>query len=233
VDTALAEENAVSTRGRATAFARVALILSKVTDAQEATALARDAALRLGVDPTQLWIEAQRLQGSLRKPAPAPTPPSVPPAERDLLALLVQHADARAALLPILEGEDLSHPGLRSLLAALKEQATEPPEALMPRLPGEIERGLLAALLMEDRPWPDPGLLIAEYGKRYEIRRRLRQIRQVTQAIAQAQGAGDPALPWLEAQLRELQRQAEALREFALVSRRPAAEAARPSEGGA
>ena len=219
VETAITEENATSTRGKATAFARVALILAKVTDSQEATELARNAALKLGVDPTQLWIEAQRLQGALRKPAPATAPApagvNLPAAERDLVSLLVQNGEARAALLPILEEEDLSHPGLRSVMGALKAAPQESPEALMPHLPGETERGLLAALLVEERTWPEQAPLIAEYQKRAEIRRRTRQIRQVTQAIAQAQASGDPALPTLEAQLRDLQRQAEELRELA------------------
>ena len=219
VETAITEENATSTRGKATAFARVALILAKVADSQEATELARDAALKLGVDPTQLWFEAQRLQGALRKPAPATAPApagvNLPAAERDLVSLLVQNGEARAALLPILEEEDLSHPGLRSVMGALKAAPQESPEALMPHLPGETERGLLAALLVEERTWPEQAPLIAEYQKRAEIRRRTRQIRQVTQAIAQAQASGDPALPTLEAQLRDLQRQAEELRELA------------------
>ena len=225
VDAALAEENAASTRGRATAFARVALILSKVTSAAEATELARAAALRLGVDPTQLWIEAQRLQGALLKPAhpsqasgsPSPTVPAV---ERDLLALLVQNAGARAALLPVLDEEDLTHPAFRAILAAMKTVPAESPEVLMSHLPGEAERGLLAALLVEERVWPEPGPLIAEYLKRSEIRRRTREIRLVTQDIAQAQAAGDPALPRLEAQLRDLQRQAQELRELATTESR-------------
>jgi hypothetical protein len=37
----------------------------------------------------------------------------------------------------------------------------------------------------------------------------------VSQAIAQAQASGDPALPQLQAQLSDLQRQAEELRELA------------------
>ena len=219
VETAIGEENTTAPRGKATAFARVALILAKVTDSQEATELARDAALKLGVDPTQLWIEAQRLQGALRKPAPptAPAPAGVnlPSAERDLVSLLVQNPDVRAALLPVLVEEDLAHPALRAILAALKTVTAESPEALMPHLPGDTERGLLAALLVEERAWPDTTPLIAEYLKRFEMRRRARQIRQVSQAIAQAQASGDPALPQLQAQLSDLQRQAEELRELA------------------
>ncbi len=219
VETAIGEENTTAPRGKATAFARVALILAKVTDSQEATELARDAALKLGVDPTQLWIEAQRLQGALRKPAPAtalaPAGVNLPSAERDLVSLLVQNPDVRAALLPVLVEEDLAHPALRAILAALKTVTAESPEALMPHLPGDTERGLLASLLLEDRAWPEPAPLIAEYLKRFEMRRRARQIRQVSQAIAQAQASGDPALPQLQAQLSDLQRQAEELRELA------------------
>ena len=88
----------------------------------------------------------------------------------------------------------------------------------MPHLPGDTERGLLAALLVEERTWPETAPLIAEYQKRAEIRRRARQIRQVTREIAQAQATGNPALPQLEAQLRELQRQAEELRELATTN---------------
>ena len=57
--------DSATARGRNTAHARVALILSKVANAEEATALAREAARRLGVDSTQLWIEAQQLQGAV------------------------------------------------------------------------------------------------------------------------------------------------------------------------
>jgi DNA primase len=219
VETAIGEENTAAPRGKATAFARVAMILAKAADSQEATELARDAALKLGVDPTQLWIEAQRLQGALRKPvpatAPAPAGVALPAAERDLLALLVQNPDVRATLLPVLDEEDLAHPALRAILGAMKTVAAESPETLMPHLPGETERGLLAALLVEERQWPEPGPLVAEYLKRFEMRRRARQIRQVSQAIAQAQASGDPALPELQARLSDLQRQAEALRELA------------------
>jgi DNA primase len=218
VEAALGEEDTQSQRGRATAFARVALILAKVSDSQEAADLSREAARRLGVDPTQLWIEAQRLQGSLRRPAPAATPAGVPPVEKDLLALLLERPDARRALLPALEAEDVSHAGLRALLAALKALPEVSPEALMPHLPGEAERGLLAALLLEERRPADPALLIAEYARRAEMRRRARQIRQVTQEIARAQAAGDPALGELQARLTELERQARELRELAVTN---------------
>jgi hypothetical protein len=45
----------------ASLFARIVSIVSQVTDAREAALLSREAALKLGFDATQLWIEAQRL----------------------------------------------------------------------------------------------------------------------------------------------------------------------------
>src|SRR5262249_12521166 len=108
LDRALEEEDLSTSRGRAAAHAQAALLLSKVSRATEATELAREAARRLGVDATQLWIEAQQLQGSRargRRPArqePAnPRPWPLPTlAERDLLALLLHVEHARAELLP-------------------------------------------------------------------------------------------------------------------------------------
>ena len=235
---ALAEENLASPRGRATAHARVALVLSKVPNAEEATALAQQAARELGVDPTQLWIEAQQLQrsrfsqgrgggASARATLPSTGAGWPPPnlAERDLLSLLLQVEEARVSLLPGIEDDDIAHPGLRALLAALREAPGSPAEALMTALPGDGERGLLAALLLEERSWSDVRQQIGELQRRYEIRRRKKRIRQVTQAIIEAQATGDPALPQLEAELGQLQREAEAVRELSLT---PAAGPAAP-----
>jgi DNA primase len=225
MEKALAEEEMATARGRAAAHARAALILSKVPNAAEATSLAREAALRLGVDPTQLWIEAQRLQGSLRAggarsfdtgatPNNAETPrPSAH--ERDLMAFLLQVPEARSELLQTLEAEDLTHPGLRALVAALKGRPDVAPETLMAALEGEAERSLLAALLVEERSWADPGGMIIEYRRRYEIRHRLKRIREVSRAIAQAQASRDPSLSRLESELGELQRQAQEVRGLA------------------
>src|SRR5207237_65907 len=69
LDRAIADpEGATGPRSRVNAFARAALLLAKVGDSQEAATLSREAATKLGVDPTQLWIEAQRLQTALRRP---------------------------------------------------------------------------------------------------------------------------------------------------------------------
>jgi DNA primase len=229
LERALGEEDLSTTRGRSTAHARVALLLSKVPNAEEATALAREAARRLGVDSTQLWIEAQQLQGARarkgRLDRPADTgatsaapdsaqawpPPSLP--ERDLLLMLLHEEQARIGLLPYLEEEQITHPGLRAVLGALR-RAPEgmAPEALMGELGGEAERSLLAALLMEQREWTDIQIQVTDLQKRYDIRRRKQRIRELSLAITQAQATGDPVLALLEAELRKLQDQAQAVR---------------------
>jgi hypothetical protein len=221
----------------------VALILSKVANAEEATTLAREASRRLGVDSTQLWIEAQQLQGARargRRPEPLAAsgpgtgesdswPPPVP-FERDLVALLLQVDEARGELLPLLAEEDLVHPGLRLVLAALRRTPGGAAEALMVELEGDRERALLAGLLVEERQWGDTHSHVAELKRRYHIRHRKDRVRQVTRAIVEAQASGDPALPALEDELRELQRdlqrEAEAVRELALA--RPGSPSQRP-----
>jgi DNA primase len=243
LERALAEEDLTTPRGRANAHARVALILSKVAGAEEATALAREASRRLGVDSTQLWIEAQQLQGARargRRPEPlaesgqgageSDTWPPPIPFERDLVALLLQVEDARIELLPVLGDEDLVHPGLRLVLAALRRIPGGAAEALMVELEGDRERALLAGLLVEERQWGDTHSHVAELKRRYHIRHRKDRVRQVTRAIVEAQASGDPALPALEEELRELQRdlqrEAEAVRELALA--RPGSPSQRP-----
>ncbi|MGH7412738.1 MAG: DNA primase [Candidatus Rokuibacteriota bacterium] len=245
LEKALGEEDLTTSRGRANAHARVSLILSKVANAEEATALARDASRRLGVDSTQLWIEAQQLQGARARGRRSQQltesgrgagesdawPPPVP-FERDLVALLLQVEEARAELLPVIEDEDVIHQGLRLVLAALRRTPDGAPEALMAELEGERERGLLAALLVEDRSWVDTHSHVAELKRRYHIRHRKHRVSQVTRAIIEAQATGDPALPALEGELRglqrDLQREAEAVRELALA--RPGLPRQRPAD---
>ena len=234
LEKAFADEDLTTARGRSNAHARVALILSKVANAEEATTLAREAARQLGVDSTQLWIEAQQLQGarargrrseqltqSGRGAAESDAWPPPIPFERDLVALLLQVDEARAELLPVLTDEDVAHQGLRLVLTALRRTPGALPEALMAELPGDRERGLLAALLVEDRKWGDTHSHVAELKRRYHIRHRKHRVHQVTRAIIDAQATGDPALPALEDELRglqrDLQREAEAVRELALA----------------
>jgi DNA primase len=245
LEKAFGEEDLNTPRGRANAHARVALILSKVANAEEATALAREAARRLGVDSTQLWIEAQQLQGARargRRPETSAsaarevgTPDSWPPPvpfERDLVALLLQVDEARAELLPLLEENDVVHPGLRLVLAALRRAPDGAPEALMAELTGIPEQGLLASLLVEERKWADTHSHVSELKRRYHIRHRKQRVSRVTRAIIDAQATGDPALPALEEELRglqrDLQREAEAVRELALA--RPGLPSQRPAD---
>ena len=229
----LGEEDLATSRGRATAHEKVAVMLSKVSNADEATSLSREAARRLGVDATQLWIEAQRLHGVRHRGARSEPhvgskkqleaspwrPPSL--AERDLLALLLQVDDARAELLDVIQDEDVAHPGLRGLLGALRRARAAAPEALLADLTSDAEKSLLASLLVEDRPWSDAHIIIEQLKKRYDIRRRKQRVRQVFEAIAQAQAVGDPSQPALEQELKSLQREAEAVRELALERRPP------------
>jgi hypothetical protein len=110
----------------------------------------------------------------------------------------------------------VAHPGLRSIVSALKEAPEAVPEALMSRL-GAPERGLLAAILVDDRPFTDVQGMIRELKKRYDIRRRKQRVHQVRLAIVEAQAVGDPSVPALAAELRSLQREAEAVRELAVT----------------
>ena len=228
---ALEAEDLGTERGRARAHARVSLLLSKVANAEEATGLARQAARQLGVDATQLWIEARQLQGARARQGRLDRPDSTPAgsidhwpapslAERDLLVLLLRVPEARAELLPLLEEEDVAHPGLRALMGALRHAPEGPVEALMPELASEGERGLLAGLLMDERDWPGWSAQIDEWRRRIDIRRRKRRIHQVTRAIVDAQTGGDPSQATLDTELESLQREAQAVRE--LSSARPA-----------
>jgi DNA primase len=221
LDRALAESgDTTGPRGRATAFARVAMMLAKVSDAAEALLLSREAARRLGVDATQLWIEAQRLQGAVRRPA-APPPgataaPGMPLAERELLLLLLHVADSRPVLLPIVDDADISHPGLRAVLAGLRRRPDAPPESLLADLEGEAERGILASLIVNERDWSDARTVIAQFRHRFDLKRRVERVREVSRAIAEGQAAGAATPGTLEAELGALQRAGEEARGLTL-----------------
>ena len=188
-------------RARANAFARVALMLAKVADADEAVLLSREAGVKLGVDPAQLWIEAQKLQTALRRPA-AP-PPAVPTAEeptareRDLVAFLLGSAAARAVLLPRIEDEDLRHAGLRAIVTALKDRPDAAAETLLSDLPDESAANLLAALLVAEREVEDDNqAVIDQFAAHLEREHRLRRQREITRSISEGQTAtGGAATP--------------------------------------
>jgi DNA primase len=205
-------------RGRATAFARVAMMLAKVSDAAEALQLSREAALRLGVDATQLWIEAQRLQGAVRRPvAPGATAaPGMPLAERELLLLLLHVPDARPVLLPIVDDTDIAYAGLRGILAGLRRRADASPESLLADLEDEAERGILASLIMNEPDFRDAATVVAQFRHRFELKRRLERVREASRAIAEGQAAGAAATGALTAELTALQRAGEEARGLTL-----------------
>ena len=219
---ALSEEDLSTARGRATAHARVALILSKVPNAEEATTLAGQAARELRVDATQLWIEAQQLQRARltqsrfarpgAEPAAAETGWAAPGlVERDLMLLLLRVEEARGILLPVMEDGDLAHPGLRALLAALRRAPQAPAEELMHALDEDAEKSLLASLLVEERELPDVGQQIRDFTRRFETRQRKRELRRATQSLAEADAAGGTGI---DDQYKSVHQAAEAVREL-------------------
>jgi DNA primase len=188
-------EGGAGPRARANAFARAALMLAKVPDAQEAAALSRDAARKLGVDPTQLWIEAQKLQAALRKPvatATARTDLARPAAasttrERDLITFLLHAKDAREELLPLFDAADVRDERLRHIVGALAARPDAEAEALMPDLPDDATRGLLAALLVEGREPDDRAALVGQFRIHLEREQRLKRQRELARRIAETQ----------------------------------------------
>jgi DNA primase len=195
LDRVLAEEDTAGGRGRATGVARVALMLSKVQDADEAIELGREAARRLGIDPSDLWNQAQRLAEATR-PAPAaaaPRGPDVSPFERDLGQLMVQLPAARAALLPLLDPTIVASAPVREILEGLRAFPDAAPAALVQRLETEAARALLARWLVEERHWASTEAEIAAMRRRIEHLQARRRLREMTQAIAAAavEGATD------------------------------------------
>jgi DNA primase len=208
LDRAIADpDGATGARARTTAFARVSLMLAKVADAEEAAALSREAGARLGVDATQLWIEAQRLQSSLRAPlaAPAPAPSaSTLPVERDLVTLLLHAPQARPPLLALLdESDDVANAALRAIVGALRRRPDATAESLMTDLETDEARSTLSALLVEDRESIDAQVSIEQFQRRLERSQRLRRAREVSQSIAATQAKGGVAAP-MHAELRAL-----------------------------
>jgi len=194
LDRVFSEEDTASPRGRATGSARVALMLSKVQDGDEAIELGREAARRLGVDPSDLWLQAQRLAEAGRPAAPAaatvPTPQDVTWFERDLCQLVLQAPEAREALLPLIDAAGIVHPAARAILAALRDEPALAPEALLQRLPDDIARTLLARWLVEEREWPDLAAEVAARRRRLERRQAQRRVREISQTVARSEASG-------------------------------------------
>ena len=194
LDRVFQEEDTASQRGRATGIARVALMLSKVQDADEAIELGREAARRLGVDASDLWLQAQRLSEAARRPvapvAGAAPAPEVTWFERDLCQLVLQAPEARAALLPLIDDAGISHPAARAILIALRDSPALAPEALLQRLPDDGARALLARWLVEEREWTDVAAEVAARRRRLERLRAQRRVREISQTVAQSEATG-------------------------------------------
>jgi DNA primase len=196
-------------RGRSHAFARVALMLAKVADAEEASALSREAAARLGVDATQLWIEAQRLAASLRKPV-APvgvataSGPSASAEDRKLVTLLLVSSPARTALLPLLDPGEVAHAGLREVVETLKASPALEATALLSVVASEAARHMISALIVEDGSVEDAASSIEQFQRRLELSNRRRRVRELSRSIALAQ-AQDAAIA-LDGELLAVQR---------------------------
>jgi DNA primase len=204
LDRAVADPGgATGARARTAAFARAALLLAKVGNADEAAALSRDAALKLGVDPTQLWIESQRLQSSLgRSPAAGP-PRTAPPSrattrERDLVSLLLHSSEARRELLPLLAEEHVTDEGLGQLVRLLRGEPDAEMAARMGELPDAV-RDLLATLLMEERRLDDLPAAIRQFKAHLARVQGLREMREVGRRLAEAQEAAGVDVPVAEA----------------------------------
>ena len=197
LDRAIADPDGASgPRARTQGFARAALLLAKVGDAEEAVALSREAAAKLGVDPTQLWIEAQKLGAALSRPVRSASPQREPAStattrERDLVSLLLASPEARSALLPLIEDADVRNETLRAIVTGLRQRPEAPPEALMSDLTDDGTRHLLAALLVVERAPDDAATLIEQFRIHLEREQRLRRQRAASQSIADAQAGTD------------------------------------------
>jgi len=193
-------------RGPANAFARAALMLAKVPDAQEAASLSHEAGRKLGVDPTQLWTESRKLAAALSRPVagarPAAAVAGPPIEERALVGLLLDSSSARLTLLSLLDDGDVSHAPLRAIVAALRLRPDATAEGLMTDLDDESTRGVLAALLVEERDSEDESASVAEFQRRLERRQRLRSLRALSRSIAEAQATGGADAPIQEAMLK-------------------------------
>jgi DNA primase len=218
LDRAVTESGGGGARGRINAFARVALMLAKVADAEEATALAREAALKLGADPTQLWIEAQRLQAALRRPTTVAgtvtTTPAPSVVERDLVGLLLASREARRTLVPLLDPGDVTHAGLREIVETLVRFPEMTAEQLMSELAGDHARHTLSALLVDERPLGNEPVVVEQFRRRLERARTVGRLRSVSQAVAEEQQRASSAAPMDATLGAELQRQGAVLHEL-------------------
>jgi DNA primase len=219
LDRAIADpEGRGGPRARTQAFARAALLLAKVTDAGEANALAREAGTKLGVEPAQLWIEAEKLHAALAKPAPqrtaAPAAAAGSNRERDLVLFLLHDKPARATLLSHLDPDDVRDVRLRPIFVALRARPDADSESLMTDLPDDESRGLLAALLVDERTIENRDALVEQFEKHLEREQRLKHQRMLARRIAETD-ADPQATDAVEDQFRALHATSKVVYELA------------------
>ena len=205
LDRAVADpDGATGPRARTHAFARVARLLAKVGNADEAATLSREGALKLGVDPTQLWIEAQRWQSAPSRPTgpPASRPASPSRAttrDRDLLTLLIHSMEARRELLPIIDESEVGDEALRTLVSLLKQVPEVDAATRMAELADNV-RDLLASLLMEEGKLTDVPAQIPQFKAHLLRLRSIKEVREARQRIAEMQEKAGPDAPVTEVQ---------------------------------
>jgi DNA primase len=205
LDRAVADPDGASgPRARANAFARVALLLAKVASADEASALSREGAIKLGVDPTQLWIESQRLSSALTRPVAAGVPRSASPSrattrDRDLVTLLIHSREARRELLPVVDEAEVGDEALRTLVSLLKRGPEVDAAALMAELADDV-RNVLASLLMEEGKLNDVPAQIPQFKAHLLRLRSIKEVREARRRIAEMQEKVGPEAPVTDVQ---------------------------------
>jgi hypothetical protein len=107
--------------------------------------------------------------------------------------LLLHAKDARAELLPFLDVADVRDERLRHLVHALTSRPEADAEALMPDLPDDEARGVLAALLVEDRKPEDRAALVGQFRIHLEREQRLKRQRELARTIAETQATAGGA----------------------------------------
>ncbi len=205
LDRAVADpDGATGPRARANAFARVALLLAKVGNADEALALSREGAIKLGVDPTQLWIESQRLSSALTRPtaaAPRAASPSsrATTRDRDLVTLLIHSMEARRELLPVVDDAEVGDEVFRTLVSLLKQAPEVDAATLMAELADDV-RDVLASLLMEEGKLDDVPAQILQYKAHLLRLRSIKEVREASRRIAEMQEKAGPEAPVTDVQ---------------------------------
>jgi hypothetical protein len=107
--------------------------------------------------------------------------------DRKLITLLLLSAPARAALLPLLQPDDVAHPALRDVVETLKTGPALDATALLSTVASEAARHMISALIVEDDSVEDIASSIEQFQRRLEFLNRRRRVRELSRSIALAQ----------------------------------------------